>query len=185
MTTENKVFPDTYSRIETDELIRVYAAAPERLKKVVEDLSVKELQAHPKSGKWSIQEIVVHLSDAEIMGAARIRQTFAEPGSTFAVYDQAVWAQQFDYQNFDTKSFYSAMMLFDALRLTTTKIFKRAKETDWQKSGIHPEWGDMTLRQLLELYADHGERHIAQILELRKLQNNTLNFELLLKTRLY
>jgi plasmid replication initiation protein len=33
---------------------------------------------------------------------------------------------------------------------------------------VHHIFGVMTLRQLLEMYADHGERHIAQILELRR-----------------
>lgn len=185
MPAEKSNFPHTYSQISTRDLIEVYAAAPDRLNKVLTDLSIKELQAHPKPGKWSIQEIAIHLADSEIMGAARIRQTFAEPGCTFSVYDQNVWATEFDYQNFDTKSFYSALMLFGSLRLNTTKIFRRAKDKDWKKTGIHPEWGALTLRQLLELYADHGERHFEQILELRKLLDKPLDFSLLLEKRLY
>lgn len=177
--------PNTYSQIPTGDLIKIYADAPERLNRVLKGLSVKELQAHPKLAKWSIQEIAVHMAEAEIMGAARIRQTFAEPGATFAVYDQDAWARELDYQKFDAKAFYSSLMMFDSLRLNTTKIFRRAKEKDWEKYGMHSELGKLTLRQLLEIYADHGERHIGQILELRALLNVPLKFSLLLKERLY
>jgi uncharacterized damage-inducible protein DinB len=145
----------------------------------------EELKAHARPGKWSIQEIVVHLSDAEVMGAARIRQAFAQPGSAVVAYDQEVWAREMAYQEFDAKSFYTALMMFDALRLATAKLFQRAESDDWGKSVVHPEWGGITLRQLLELYADHSERHIGQILNLRELLNKKLDFKLLLEQRLY
>jgi len=185
MASKNPNYPNTYADIETATLIDVYAAAPERLNKVLAELSIKEMQAHPKPDKWSIQEIAVHLCEAEIMGAVRIRQTFCEPGSQYAVYDQDAWAQESNYQQFDTKTFYSTLMMFDSLRLCTTKIFRKATPKDWDKAAHHPEMGDLTLRQLLEIYADHGERHIGQILELRKIQNKELDFPLLLPERLY
>ncbi|NIV93009.1 hypothetical protein GWN42_09460 [candidate division KSB1 bacterium] len=125
MSQNNSQFPDTYSNFSHAELTEIYAAGPERLRAVVKDLSLADLSAYPQAGKWSIKEIVLHLADAEIMGAARIRQTFAEPGSTFAVYDQDVWAREFDYQNYDTESYYSYLSMFDALRLASTTIFQR------------------------------------------------------------
>lgn len=185
MSITDSKFPNIYSNIETQKLIEIYSKAPERLNSVIKGLSIKELQACPQPDKWSIQEIVIHLADSEIMGAARIRQTFAEPGSAFAVYDQEIWASVFNYQGFDSKAFYSAIMMFDSLRLNTNKIFNRAKATDWQRAGIHSEWGTLTLRNLLELYADHGERHFGQVVKLRELIGNSIDFPLLLTERLY
>ncbi len=182
--TESK-FPSVYSDIKTSRLIKIYSKAPERLNSVLHGLTVQELQECPLSGKWSIQEIAIHLADAEIMGAARIRQAFAEPGSVFAVYDQEIWAGVFNYQGFDSKAFYSAVMMFDSLRLNTSKVFNRAKAADWQRAGVHPDWGTLTLRNLLELYADHGERHFGQIVHLRQLVGNPIDFPLLLTERLY
>jgi uncharacterized damage-inducible protein DinB len=178
-------FPQTYSKMAGEDLLSAFSAAPSRLNHVLKDLTVHDLRAQPRPGKWSIQQITMHLADAEIMGAARIRQAFAEPGKRFAVYEQDIWAVAFDYQQAEQKTFYSAIMLFDALRLATAKILQRAGQQDWNKFGVHPEWGELTLRQLLELYADHGERHIAQILELRALLGKPLEYELLLKDRLF
>lgn len=185
MASQKSSFPNVYADIETDRLLGAYSAAPERVRQAIQGLISDELKAHPRPGKWSIQEIVVHLADAEVMGAARIRQAFAESGSAVAVYNQEDWAREMAYQEYDTKTFYASLMMFDALRLATAKLFQRAGAPDWEKFVIHPEWGAITLRQLLELYADHSERHIGQILTLRELLNKPLNLKLLLEKRLY
>lgn len=181
----DSTFPDLYADLATEKLIDIFSAAPDRLNSILKGLSVDDLKTRPEGGGWSSQEIVIHLADAEIMGAARFRQTLAEPNSTFAVYDQDKWATELSYQTFDSKGFYTALMLFDSLRINTTKLLRRTKPQDWQKAGDHPEWGPLTLRQLLELYADHGERHLAQILKLRSQLQKPLDFPLLLTKRLY
>ena len=127
----------------------------------------------------------MHLADAEIMGAARIRQALAQSGRDFACYDEAVWADQLAYQNRSRQAVEDALALFTALRRATSPLLHRAVAHHWQKTGFHPELGPVTLRQLLELYADHSERHLAQILERRRLLGIPLRMALLLETRLY
>jgi len=64
-------------------------------------------------------------------------------------------------------------------------LFARAPEAAWARTGRHAEWGEMTLRQLLELYADHGERHLSQILARREALGRPLAMDPLLPERLY
>lgn len=177
--------PDTYADIDTNELIHTYALGPERLNHVLKDLSILDLDATPRPGKWSIRQITIHLTDAEIVGSTRIRKVFAESGSQLPVYEQDCWADEFQYQLYDSKEFYGSVMLFDSLRLCNTKIFQKAVESDWQKFGLHPEMGQLTLRQLLELYADHSERHVGQILDIRQMIGKGIDYPLLLEQRLY
>lgn len=179
------VFPGVYVDINTEILLDVFKLGPQRLSQVLSGLNENDLKANPKPKKWSIQEIVLHLADAEVMGAVRIRQTFAQPGSAFVAYDQDVWANSFVYQRQDNTVVDSAINLFKNLRGTTYNIFKRAEDLDWAKKGIHPDFGPISLRQLLELYTDHSERHIGQILELRAMLGKKLDFPILLKERLY
>ncbi|MFQ5603767.1 MAG: DinB family protein [bacterium] len=185
MSVKNPKYPQTYEKYRHDELLSVYAAAPERLRQAVEGLTESELKMRPVPDKWCIQELVIHLADAEIMGAARIKQTYAEPGCTFSVYDQDAWAKALNYRELNSKSFYSYLILFDSVRLNNSKLFQQANSEDWQKSGCHPEWGLLTLRNLLEMYADHGERHLSQILTLRRFLKKPLALPRLLEERLY
>ena len=179
------VFPDTYRGISTRDLLVVYKSGPTRLGGILAGLTDEELKARPHPNKWSIQEIAMHVADAEIMGAGRLRQALAEPGSLFASYDQEAWTRALGYQSRDRKSLESAVRLFSALRMDSTQLLEAAEEEDWAKWGEHGEWGPLSVRQLLELYADHGERHIEQIAEARASLGRRLTIPRLLPKRLY
>jgi hypothetical protein len=178
-------YPEVYALIATRDLLTVYKAGPMRLGGVLAGLSDEDLKARPHKDKWSIQEIAMHLTDAEVMGATRMRQTLAEPGTSFAIYNQEAWASELDYQSRDRTALQDAVHLFNALRTANSYLLERASHGDWQKWGCHSDWGKLTLRQLLEIYADHSERHIEQILELRKSLGKPLQVPLLLPNRLY
>jgi hypothetical protein len=178
-------FPDVYRRITTRDLIAVYKSAPTRLGGALAGLSDEELKARPREDKWSAQEIALHVADAEIMGAARMRQARAEPGSTFAVYDQNAWASELDYRGRDGRDVVAALHLFSELRRHGTRLLEAARSGDWKKWGRHGEWGTLTLRQILELYADHAERHIEQIAAIRLRLGKPIRIPRLLPKRLY
>lgn len=177
-------FPSVYKNFTFLELIKVYEAGPSRLRTAIQGLTEQELRANPREGKWSIFEIVIHLADAELVGAARIRKVFSQPGNPCLIYDQELWAKNFDYAGMDIFEFKNAIYQFDVLRCSTGRIFHRAKKKDWIKTGTHPDYGQISLRQLLELYADHSERHLGQILFSRELLHKPLDMPLLLKERL-
>ena len=178
-------FPDAYRGISTRDLLTVYKAGPTRLGGILAGLTDEELKQRPQEDKWSIQEIAMHIADAEIMGAARFRQALAEPGASFALYDQDAWTGELGYRTRDRKALENAVRLFSALRNGSTLRLETAKERDWTKWGNHADWGPLTVRQLLELYADHGERHIEQIVDLRALLGKPLVVPRLLPKRLY
>ena len=79
----------------------------------------------------------------------------------------------------------AALTLFSVLRHSGTRLLESAGPEDWKKWGSHLEWGALTVRQLLELYADHAERHIEQIAKLRVLLGKPVRMPRLLPKRLY
>lgn len=181
--TDATTFPHVLEDLPTAALLDAYAEGPRRIREAVAGLTDEQLAAHPVPDKWSIQEIVLHLADAEIMGAARVRQAVAEPGATVAVYDQDRWAAGLRYAVRGPAGVDDALDLFALLRRATTPLFREGGDS---RTVVHPGWGGpITLRQLLELYADHGERHLAQILERRRLLGVPLAMELLIPERLY
>lgn len=178
-------FPDTYRGISTRDLLTVYKAGPTRLGGILAGLTDEELKTRAQEDKWSIQEIAMHVADAEIMGAARLRQALADPGASFALYNQDAWTDGLDYRSRGRKALVNAVHLFSVLRSASSLLLTTAKEQDWTKWGHHADWGPLTVRQLLELYADHGERHIEQIASTRALFGKPLSIPRLLPHRLY
>ncbi|WP_046242576.1 DinB family protein [Hymenobacter terrenus] len=174
-----------YARHDHALLLQIYLEGPARLRQSLAGCSEADLKARPLPGKWSIQEIILHVVDAETLGATRIRQIFTQRHRPLAFYDPSVWADELHYQDADAATLENSLRLFELLRELTAPIFQRATPADWQKAGLHPERGEITLRQALELYADHSERHLGQILERRQLLGCPLDLPLLLPERLY
>lgn len=185
MSTETPSTAATYDHYATTTLIDVFERGPERLRKVITGLSDAELKLQVIPGKWSIFEIVIHLAEGEIIGACRFRQALARHPDAFPYYQEAVWAQVMQYQQQSLQFLRDNVALFGMLRATTADLLKRCTEEDWQKAGTHPMRGRMTMRQLLELYADHSERHISQILERRECMGKDRPVKILLEDRLY
>jgi len=182
---EAMAFPDVLSDVSTEALVGVFEAAPARLRLALDGLSDADEIARPIAGKWSIREIVAHLADAETVGAARFRFTLAEPGVQLPVYDEAAWARALDYQDAAIGRLADTLALFSALRSASARVLRRQPDDAWRRRARHPQWGDVTLRELLELYTDHGERHIEQIVERRVRLGRPVAVEPLLAARLY
>ena len=76
----------------------------ERLRRGAEMVAVSitgaagsELDYVPEPGKWSIRQIVAHLSDSEMVAGMRLRRIIAEDNPKIEAYDQNAWATNLDY----------------------------------------------------------------------------------------
>ena len=176
---------ERYQHYSTDQLLNAYIKGPERIDQIRKNLTVEDLKAKPLPNKWSILEILIHVADAELVGACRFRLVLSDFPGNLPFYSQDEFATKLKYNNQSEATLAENLLLFKSIRQTTYGILQQCNESDWRKSGIHPERGPMSLRALLELYADHSERHIEQILTLRKLLGKPLEMEILLKDRLY
>lgn len=148
----------------SEQLIREYAKGCERLQQAISGLSAEELAYKPSPDKWSIHEIVVHLADAETVGAQRMKKVLAEERPLLTGYDQDAWATRLDYAALDTAKY---LQLFGLLRESMIPVLSRAQEADWEREGIHEEAGPLTLLQLLGRYVDHVGQHLGQIERVR------------------
>jgi uncharacterized damage-inducible protein DinB len=167
--------PARAEALSNDALLEIFEAAPVRLHDVLADLSHDELRAQPIAGKWSILEVVAHLADSELLGATRFRFAIAEPGATLAYYEEADWARELEYNDYDEERLQATLTLFASLRATSAAMFRSTPSHLWANAALHREWGALTLRRMLEIYAEHGERHIGQILERRSMLGRSLD----------
>src|SRR5262245_13831892 len=110
------LFPEVLADYRTEELLEVYGAGSARLRRALKVLSPAEHQARPNPGKWSVQEIALHLADSEIVGAGRMRWALAEPGIAITMYDQDRWANALAYRTAQPAEVERALALFEALR---------------------------------------------------------------------
>ena len=172
--------PPHAADLTNDALLAIFEAAPERLRAVLANLTEEDLRSHPIPGKWSILEIVAHLADSEMIGAGRIRFAIAEPGAPVPNYEEAVWARELAYNDYNADRLQATIALFAALRATSAALFRSTASHLWANAAMHSKYGALTVRRLLEIYAEHPERHIGQILERRARLGRAHDTEILL-----
>jgi hypothetical protein len=119
-----------------------------------------ELDFVPEPGKWSMRQIVAHLADSEMVAGMRLRRIIAEDHPRLEAYDQDAWATNLDYTRRKTSQ---ALETFRRIRSENYELLKDLPAAAFEREGLHSERGPMTLKQLLQLIAEHAENHAAQL----------------------
>ncbi|MBI2837724.1 MAG: DinB family protein [Acidobacteria bacterium] len=148
---------------ERGRLIESYENAPAALEQAINGLPDAEWDFKPAPDRWSIREIVFHLTDADVNGYVRCRAAIAEPGKTIMAYDQDRWTQSLNHEGRSVKD---ALELFRLIRRTTARLLRSLPEESWSRTIHHPESGVMTLGKWLEIYERHPRSHIDQMRKL-------------------
>jgi DinB superfamily len=146
-------------------LLERYRRGPEVLAVVLTGVFGDEEDFVRAPGKWSIRQIVAHLADAEMVGAHRFRQVLAEENPTLIAFDQDAWTRNLDYARRKPKQ---SLETFRRIRAENYELLKEMPESAFERTGNHSENGPMTLRRLLEGYAEHAESHARQLQEIRE-----------------
>ncbi len=140
------------------EKLEAYGNAIEELTEALPEFPREMWQFRDEHGCWSIHEHIVHIADSEANSYIRCRRLIAEPGEDLMAYDENRWAATLDYHSIDPEG---AIALFGALRRQTGALLKQLPESAWANVCYHPENGDMTLDDWLDVYARHVTEHIA------------------------
>ncbi len=152
---------------EFKKLLDVAEKNPEQVARAVMALPAKALNYKPAPGKWSVQEILAHLADSELVYGYRLRQAIADKEPTFAPIDQDAWAANLGYMEPTPPEL---IALYSLLRRANLRVLRRLKPADLEKSGFHPERKrKVTIAEMIESLAKHGANHLEQIERLKQM----------------
>ena len=145
--------------------LKMQAAMPAKLARAVRGLRAAQLKRRPRTGKWSIQEIVAHLADTELVYGFRLRMMLAQPGSSLQAYDQDLWANRLGYKRQPLGQLLERIRL---LRAENLRLLKRVPRPWWNRYGMHAERGRETVARTVLLLAGHDINHLNQIRAIRR-----------------
>ena len=147
------------------DFLALQAAAPAKLASLVAGLSAKQLGFRPGPAKWSIQEVVAHLADDELVGGYRLRMILSSPGTAIQAFDQDVWARTGRYETRDVSS---SLELFRVLREANLGLLRSLSAEEWDMFGVHTERGVESIRDIAMYFAGHDINHFQQIDAIRQ-----------------
>lgn len=148
-----------------DELLSRYVAGPQRLHAAVAGMTAEQVRARPIAGRWSTLEVVAHIADFEIIGVDRLMAVLAEDNPAMPGRDEQKFAVRLNYHD---RNLDEQLELIELCRRHAAAHFRKLKEQDWRRTGIHSEVGPLTLLQLLERVTGHIEHHLPFIDEKRR-----------------
>jgi uncharacterized damage-inducible protein DinB len=134
--------------------------APARLARALRRVPRRLVARRPGRGEWAVAEVLSHLADAEIALAFRIRKIAAEPRGTLVAWDQDRWADNGRYRHTPPRE---ALATFATLRRSNLAYVGRLSAAQKGQHGRHPEYGRLTIPQMLAHWAEHDLDHLAQI----------------------
>ena len=140
--------------------LTVAAATPAKIVALIRGLSPRQLTKRPAPGKWSVQEIISHLADTEMVMCCRARWIAFEEKPTLVPFDQEKWAAG---RAREKEPLAETLERFRLLRKSQVRLFRAASRKDFGRAGFHPERGVVTLREQLETLAGHDLNHLGQI----------------------
>ena len=146
------------------ELIDQYQQGGEKLRKAVAGLSDADLKAFPVPGTWSIQQIVLHLMDSDLINADRMKRIIAEENPTLIGYDETKFTSNLFYHD---QSAADAVTIFDLNRKNFAMLLRKLPAAAFDRVGTHNEAGVMTLTQWIKRTSNHLEHHLKFIIEKR------------------
>src|SRR4029453_11259757 len=110
--------------------LAVQASTAGKLERLIDGVSAAALRARPALDQWSVNEILAHLADGEIVGAFRLRTILASPGAPIAGYDQDAWVTPGHYDQRDPRQ---SLEIFRVVRQANLALLQSLDPAQWQQ----------------------------------------------------
>jgi hypothetical protein len=160
--------------------LRRLEETPGELERAISGKTDTELSRRPDALNWAAKEIVCHLRDVEELFQIRFHTVVAldEPpilvmgasASDLAAWriggaighplDPGRWAEDRQYLRNDTRE---ALAAFERRRAEVLVLLRSLTPAEWQRGGVHPSRGRLTLADWVIRLAAHDDNHVAQL----------------------
>lgn len=143
-----------------DEILRTLERHPAEFKRIVLDPAERDALMRPAfDGGWGIVEILPHLRDWEEIYLDRANRILEEEKPALPGFDDTLWSIERDYRGQDP---YKTFAAFSALREELVALLRTATGGQWDRTGIHGYYGEISLLWMANHICDHDAEHLQQ-----------------------
>ena len=144
------------------------AATPEILRLMMAPVSEEQSRWKPAPDRWSIAEILAHLSHIEgHYFRAGVEAMLSKNDPAVEPYDQKEWDAEGAYRDREPEESFAH---FEEQRENNVMFLREMEPRSVLRAGRHPEVGKVTVADYLNEWALHDLGHVRQIAELIRAQ---------------
>ncbi len=156
---------DHTSAGEKADLIEEIEAAPAQLRAAVAGLDDAQLDTPYREDGWTVRQVVHHVLDSHVNAYVRFRWALTEDAPVIKPYDEKEWARLPDATSAPVAV---SLDLLDALHTRWLILLRAMAPEDFERRWSSPDFGELGVDVLLQIYAWHGKHHAAHITALRE-----------------
>lgn len=156
-----------YSEKEKDSRIADVLFLPRMLEYAVLNLDEVQIQTPYREGGWTVQQLVHHLADSHMNAFIRFKLALTEDNPPIKPYNEDQWSRLPDVSSVPINV---SITLLHSLHRRWHTLLESMSEQDYKRTVFHPErQKNISLWDVLLIYAWHGKHHVAHITTLREL----------------
>lgn len=137
----------------------------QKLRLIVQNLTLEQLQTPYRSGGWSVQQVIHHMADNDMNAYIRFKRALTEDQPTASFYREDLWADQRDYQDTLIET---SIALLESLHTRFAMLLDSLTPLDFERTFTSPTHGLMSLDLALQRFAWHNRHHMAQMTSLKE-----------------
>jgi hypothetical protein len=143
------------------ELVEKYANGGEQLSMAIRGLTREDLLAVPAPdanvGKWSIQQVVIHCMDSDLIATDRTKRMIAEENPQLIGYDENRFVKNLFYEEQPADL---AVQIVDLNRKQFANVLRKLPDAALERKGTHNERGPLTVGKYIQSTVEHLEHHL-------------------------
>ena len=149
-------------KFELNKALEILERTPETLKSLLKGLSSDWVDKNEGDSSWSPFDVLGHLIEGEKRDWIVRIEIILSPNTNKEFTPFSMTAHLEDSKG---KSMDDLVNEFVSLRAENVRKLKsfNISDSDFDKIGIHPEFGEATLKELISTWVTHDLGHIAQI----------------------
>jgi DinB superfamily len=132
---------------------------PDILRELLDGVNMETISVK-RGTEWSPRELLIHLIDTELVYGFRMRLIMAEKEPVITPMDQNSWVGAFSYGNLNAEQLIRA---FTPLRRINLELLQSVDPHLFDKKAHHPEFGLISVADLIPHIAAHDQSHLQQI----------------------
>jgi uncharacterized damage-inducible protein DinB len=139
---------------------------PNELEQAIENLDEAQLQTPYRDGGWTVHQLVHHLADSHMNSFIRFKLALTEDNPAIKPYEENAWSEMADVTK---EPINVSITLLYALHKRWLTLLQNMSDADFEKTLFNPQRrGQLTLWEMLGIYAWHGKHHVEHIKTLKE-----------------
>jgi uncharacterized damage-inducible protein DinB len=143
-------------------LLHGLSATPIAVDRMLRQATPADWDHRPDPERFTLREVIAHLSDWEPVWQERIQAIRTQDRPTLEGYDESQWAIDHDYAHAMPEE---QQARFRESRAQLLRLLENVSPEEWERTGIHTQWGAMSLESVVVLILGHDGYHLRQITE--------------------